>query len=73
MKTLVSGVFKWIITLMLSLILFTIMFGTTSRQFFWANLEPTYKQIWLSYTFNDGKDIDQVYQANFDAAVSAKE
>lgn len=65
----VKKVFKIIAIMLLSFILWVIVFGATGRTFMWNAIEPAMQKRWSQTTLNDGKILSGVVSSEFDGAV----
>lgn len=69
MHSFVKNVFIIIGTMMISLVLFFIVFGETGRGVMWGALEPVFQTNWNMNTYNDGALIGTQLTHTFDEAV----
>lgn len=68
MHSMVKTVFVIIGTMMLSLVLFNIVFGDIGRSLIWGDLEPIFQHNWEMNTYKDGELIGEKLAKTFDEA-----
>lgn len=68
MHSFVLSMFKIVGALMVSLLLFGIMFSSSGKTFIWGNLEPTFQNAWNAATMNDGDVMKAQLTKTFDNA-----
>ena len=57
-------------TLLVSIIMFTIIFGTVGQQFMWRAIEPAMINQWQESTLDNGAERTIVYEDQYDKLVS---
>lgn len=65
----VKDIFLIIGTLVVSLLLFALMFGDTGKLFIWDSIEPLFQANWKVSTFDDGVLISNKLTETFDNVV----
>lgn len=61
MHGMVKYVFLILGTLVLSLLLYTFIFGAPSRKFYWDALEPSFQESWGNATYRNGTKRTEIY------------
>ena len=69
MSEFIKNVFYIIGMLVLSLCLWTLLFGDIGRSIMWNGTRPIMERHWLSYTLDDGRLLEQALDAEFDMLV----
>lgn len=66
MGNMITSVFKILGMLMLSALLFTLIFGAEGRTFMWGAIEPAMQRQWSMVTLRDGGTSAEVTRRVFD-------
>ncbi len=65
----VARVFSVLSALMVSLLVWTLLFGYTGRQIMWNGLRPAFEREWDLHTMNSGELANQEFQELFNKGV----
>lgn len=68
MNALITGVFKVVAVMMVSLILFSIMFTDTPRKFIFEQVQPVMASTWKDASFDNGKIKTKIWDETFSKA-----
>lgn len=71
-ENLIKYVFSIIGTLLVSIILFILVFGTLGQQTFWKIIEPTMIRQWQESTLDNGAERTIVFEKQFEEMESVK-
>lgn len=71
-ENLIKYMFSIIGTLMLSILLFILIFGTVGQQTMWKIIEPTMIRQWQESTLDNGAERTIVFEKQFDEMESVK-
>jgi hypothetical protein len=72
MSTFVKNIFLIAGTMMLSLLIFSVVFGSIGKSFMWHSMEPVFQKGWNKYTMNDGDMLTDNLTKVFDNAKELK-
>lgn len=73
MHSVVKNVFIIIGTLVMSLLLFSLVFGDAGRGLIWEGVEPVYQANWRMNTYDDGALIGNQMTSTFNQTVEITE
>lgn len=65
-ENLIKTVFIIVATLLVSIILFSMIFTSFGQQFLWRAIEPALLDTWRQCTMNNGADRTAIYESEFD-------
>lgn len=71
-ENLIKYMFSIIGTLLVSIILFILIFGTVGQQTMWKVIEPTMIRQWQESTLDNGAERTIVFEKQFDEMESVK-
>lgn len=71
-ESLIKYMFSIIGTLLVSIILFILIFGTVGQQTMWKVIEPTMIRQWQESTLDNGAERTIVFEKQFDEMESVK-
>lgn len=71
-ENLIKYMFSIIGTLLLSILLFILIFGTVGQQTMWKIIEPTMIRQWQESTLDNGAERTIVFEKQFDEMESVK-
>lgn len=71
-ENLIKYMFSIIGTLLVSIILFILIFGTVGQQTMWKIIEPTMIRQWQESTLDNGAERTIVFEKQFDEMESVK-
>ena len=71
-ENLIKYLFSIIGTLLVSIILFILIFGTVGQQTMWKVIEPTMIRQWQESTLDNGAERTIVFEKQFDEMESVK-
>lgn len=71
-ENLIKYVFSIIGTLLVSILLFILIFGTVGQQTMWKVIEPTMIRQWQESTLDNGAERTIVFEKQFDEMESVK-
>lgn len=63
-----KNIFTVVIAMMISLVLFIVIFGDTGKGVIWSRIEPVLTGHWDALTFNDGGDLGDARSVPFENA-----
>ena len=71
-ESLIKYMFSIIGTLLVSIILFILIFGTVGQQTMWKVIEPTMIRQWQESTLDNGAERTIIFEKQFDEMESVK-
>lgn len=69
MNSVIKQVFLIIGAMVVSLLLYTLVFGDLGKRAMWTGLEPAFQKNWDRYTYDDGERVGEVLTDIFDSAI----
>lgn len=64
-KSLIKNVFSILGTLLVSLLIYSVLFTSVGQQFMWQAIEPAMEDQWRKSTMNNGVNRTEIYEESF--------